>query len=272
MSTSFLDRFNRRKEEIQSLLCVGIDPDPTRLPDGYENNLRDWSHFIDDVVRSTHRHTVAYKTNLAFFEALTFGQELLRHSIQTIRKLAPSTLLIADGKRGDIGNTAAAYARACFEELCVDAMTVNPYMGLEALEPFYAYKDHAVIVLCLTSNPGSSEYQMSGEPPLYQRIAGDVQKLNEINGNFWLVVGATHHEKVLKPIREVAPDIPLLVPGIGAQGGNLENIVLILGNQIIINAGRSILYAAKKRDQLPEMAASAAGQLHEQMAPLLKQI
>ena len=268
MST-FNEIFARRRARLGSVLCVGLDPDPSRLPRGYSDDRDGWRAFITDITRATAHATVAYKPNLAFFEALDYGDALLKDVVRVIREEAGDALIIADGKRGDIGNTARAYARAIFERFDFDAATVNPYMGMESLEPFYGYANKATIALCLTSNPGAAEYQLRGEPPLYEQVARDASRLNEKTGNIWLVAGATRAAEQLKRLRELAPGVPFLVPGIGAQGGDPRQVLEAAGPDVLLNVTRSVMYASETRDDTPARIKAAAEAVVAQTADLL---
>ena len=271
MNVTFSERFQKLSQKRRTLLCIGLDPDPERIPAEY---LRDGNAgilaFLLDVVVATQGLAAAFKPNLAFFEALgRDGWSLFADLVQKIREQDPTALIIADAKRGDIGNSAAAYARAFFEELDCDALTVNPYMGDDTLKPYLAHTNRAVIILCLTSNPGASVFQLAGDPPLYLRVARESALLQKEFGNVWMVVGATRTPEQMKRIRETAPDVPWLVPGIGAQGGNLASVVSITGGQALINASRSILYATEERAAVPEAARTAAEELVKEMRKFL---
>ena len=268
MST-FYESFTNRRKLLKSALCVGLDPDPHLLPWGYSNTREGWLEFTEDVVRSTADLALAYKPNLAFFEALEGGLELFGEVVRKIRDSAPGALIIADAKRGDIRSTAEAYARAFLDRLDCDAVTVNPYMGLETLEPFYRRADKAAIVLCLTSNPGAEQFQMKGTPPLYELVAREVADLNRKKGNLWLVVGATKSSEQIARLRALAPGVPFLVPGIGAQGGNLSDVMEAAGPNVLINATRSVIYCVKERENLPAACRKSALELVEEMRGFL---
>jgi len=235
-----------------SLLCVGLDPDPERLEgeDVFAFNRR--------LVDTTADLACCYKPNSAFYEALgTGGLEILCQTIEYIHALDLPVIL--DAKRGDIGSTAAAYARAVFEVWGADAVTVNSYLGADSVAPFARYLDKGVFVLCHTSNPGARDFQeltvvngrsgISGRP-LYQVVAEQVQHWNLGSGNYGLVVGATYPEE-LRAVRALAPDLWLLVPGVGTQGGDLEAAVVAGlwadGLGLIINVSRSVIYAPDPR-------------------------
>lgn len=269
MST-FYDRFTARRSESQSVLCVGLDPDARLLPPGSTATLDGFVDFIERVVKGTGKHACAYKPNLAFFEALPFGEELLAQTVLLVRRMTPNALLIGDAKRGDISNTSRGYATAAFERWGFDAVTASPYMGIESLEPFLEYRERAVMVLCLTSNPGAQEFQLQGSPPLFEQVAMGVARRNKQSGNLWMVVGATRDGAGIRRVREIAPEVPLLVPGIGAQGGSLETVLGIVGLECLINSGRSIMYAAPELALVEEAARSAASSLVRQMQQIGK--
>ncbi|AKG52696.1 orotidine 5'-phosphate decarboxylase [Dehalogenimonas sp. WBC-2] len=228
-----------------SCVCIGLDPEPEKLPAGVST-----LEFCQAIIGATHDLVCAYKPNSAFFEALgEDGWSTLKAVIKCVPKNIP---VILDAKRGDIGNTAKAYARAAFVELGADAVTVNPYMGYDSMEPFIGYDDKGIFVLCRTSNPGAADFQslkIDGEP-LYRLVAKKVGEWN-VRGNLGLVVGATQPEE-LKVIRQSHPTMPILIPGVGAQGGSLEKAVKYgTGNSdglAIISSSRQILYASSGSD------------------------
>ena len=242
-----------------SLVCVGLDPDPDLMGE------RDVFLFNKAIIDATADLVCAYKPNWAFYEALgTAGLTALK---ETRRHIPSHIPVIADAKRGDVGNTSLFYARAIFDTFGFDAVTVNPYLGRDSLEPFLAYRDKGVLVLCRTSNPGAVDFQsllcsngdQGGSRPLYQVVA---QRSREWNGygNVGLVVGATY-PKELKEVREICPDMPILIPGVGAQSGDLEaavrNGVDALGGGIIINSSRQIIYASRNEDYAAAARAAA---------------
>ncbi len=245
----FLEKLEASVARSGSLLCVGLDPDPRRIPPRFRSADDPIAAFNRSIVEETAEVAAAFKPNLAFYEAL--GQEGLRALQATIAAVPPEIPVILDGKRGDIGHTAAAYARAAFEVWQADALTVNPYLGLEALEPFLRYEDRGLFVLCLTSNPGAEEFQtraLLGEP-LFLQVARRVAR--ETPPNVGLVAGATQSGQ-LAQIRAAAPDRWFLVPGVGAQGGDLKaalaNGLDEQGSRLLIAASRSILYAPSPRE------------------------
>ncbi|MBE7439788.1 MAG: orotidine-5'-phosphate decarboxylase [Spirochaetales bacterium] len=248
----FTTRFRSLRARRGNLLCVGLDPEPASLPGRYAGDV---FAFVSDIIRSTRDKALAYKLNLAFFEMLDL--DLARSVVRLIRSRSDS-LIVADAKRGDIGNSAAAYARAVFEKLECDAITVSPYMGFESLEPFLSYDDRGTIVLCRTSNPGAAEFQLCGDPPLYAQVAREAAVWAErFPERIWLVVGATAARPELERIVQEAPHIPWLVPGVGAQGGQTEDLFAVRGAEFMVNVSRAILYA----DDPAAVAASYASQL-----------
>ncbi|MDP2936175.1 MAG: orotidine-5'-phosphate decarboxylase [Dehalococcoidia bacterium] len=243
---SFMDLFREASLSNNSLLCLGLDPDPALMP------ITDVVSFNRAIVEATADLVCAYKPNLAFFEALGWdGLQVLRHTIEAIPKGIP---VIGDAKRGDVGHTARAYARALFDVCGFDAVTVNPYLGFDSVEPFISRRDKGVFILCKTSNPGSQDFQaLPAGPdarPLYELVAARAREWNT-GGNVGLVVGATFPQE-LKTVRETCPEMLLLIPGIGAQGGDLAWAVREgldqQGSGAIIAASRQVLYASQGPD------------------------
>lgn len=254
---SFNDALRAAAARNQSLLCIGLDPDPRRMPAGLPADADTIYTFCMAIAEATADLSCAFKPNIAFFEALgPAGLGALRRLIADMPGDLP---VIVDAKRGDIGSTATAYAEAVFEQLGADAVTLSPYLGGDALAPFLRYADKGCIILCKTSNPGSGDLQdlqlASGEP-LYMAVARKAQREWNANQNVGLVVGATY-PGVLAEVRALCPDLPLLVPGVGAQGGDLEAAVRAAadrhGEGVLINASRSVLYASSG----PDFAAAA---------------
>jgi orotidine-5'-phosphate decarboxylase len=249
---TFVDLLRETSRRNRSLLCVGLDPILEQLPAGVERSPSGVLAFNRAIIEATSDLVCAYKPNSAFFEALgAEGFEVLR---QTIAAVPPGIPVILDAKRGDISSTAAGYAYAAFEFFGAHAVTLNPYLGGDSLEPFTRYHDRGCIILCRTSNPGGDDLQaarMADGRPLYQHVARLVQTRWNSAGNCGLVVGATYPRE-LAEVRELCPDLPLLVPGVGAQGGALEPVVRAAvdrhGDLAIINASRSILFASADAD------------------------
>jgi len=232
-------------ERSRSFLCVGLDPDPARFPDVVRGDV---GAFLREVVSATQDLVCAYKPNIAFYEAL--GERGWRVLKDTVEAIPDSIPVILDAKRGDIGNTAKMYAKAYFKDLGVDAVTVNPYMGFDTIEPFLRYG--AAFVLCITTNPSAGDFQFlqAEGKPLYLWVAERAVEWAR-SGEVGLVTGATRPETIRK-VREVAPCLPLLIPGVGAQKGDLEASVREgldgEGRGVIVNVSRAVLYASSGPD------------------------
>ena len=239
----FSDKLLNTSRKNKSWLCIGLDPDPELMPGV------DVLQFNKAIIEATCDLVCAYKPNLAFYEAL--GTEGLTILEKTVKYMPSDIPLIGDAKRGDIGNTAKAYAKALFSVLGFDAATVNPYLGFDSIEPFINHQDKGVFILCRTSNPGATDFQnlYTNGLPLYEAVARKAKEWNTY-GNIGLVVGATYPEE-LKKVRSICPEMPLLIPGIGAQGGDLASAVSYgvdaRGEKAIINVSRQILYASKEK-------------------------
>ncbi len=262
--------FTQRLREIQikqnSLLCVGLDVDLERIPEYLRSSANPVLEFNRKIIEATSDLVCAYKPNLAFYEAM--GEQGLTALRETLKLIPESVLTIGDGKRGDIGNTAERYAKSLFDDFGFDSITVNPYMGFDSVEPFLKNPEKGVFLLALTSNPGSKDFQrlkINGKP-LYEKVVRAAKKWNT-NGNIGLVVGATHPRE-LKMIRKIVPDMPLLIPGIGKQGGDLKSAVRDgcdkNGQLAIINASRSIIYASSGKD-FAEAARTEAKKMLKEM-------
>ncbi len=246
----FVEKLLNASRKNNSLVCVGLDTDLQKIPRHLLKREDPTFAFNQKIIDSTSDLVCAYKPNMAFYEAQgARGWESLKKTCKYIPEEIP---IIIDAKRGDIGNTARMYAKAFFEELKGDAVTVNPYMGEDAVSPFLEHEGKCAFVLCLTSNEGAKDFQLSvvEGKPLYEIVAEKVLGWNE-KGNCGLVVGATHPEQ-LKRIREIAPSLPFLIPGIGAQAGDVESTVRFgtdeNGELAIINSSRGILYASNQED------------------------
>ncbi len=255
-----------------SFLCIGLDTDPARLPSHLTKEPDPVFAFNRQIIDATYDLCVAYKPNLAFYEAQgPAGWAALE---KTIDYLPDDQFIIADAKRGDIGNTAHQYALAFFEKLGVDALTIAPYMGADSVRPFLDFPNHWAIVLGLTSNPGSADFQlqeMVQGQPLYQAVIRQSTAWGHPD-QLMFVVGATHPEH-FSTIRQLAPEYFFLVPGVGAQGGDLEAIFRYGRNDqvgLLVNSSRGILYAGSGKD-FAHKARMAAQKLQLQMAALLEQ-
>lgn len=240
----FYDKWRQCVERNQSRLCVGLDTDIKLIPEFLLTDADPIFSFNRRIIDATCDYVCAYKLNSAFYEA--HGLKGIGALKQTRAYIPEHIPVILDAKRGDIGNTSKMYARMAFDEFGFDAITVSPYLGGDSIKPFLEYDDKYIFVLCLTSNPGAVDFQLYGEPPLYVRVAEFVSQWNTkgrgSTSNCGLVVGATRPEQ-LKEIREIVPDAILLVPGVGAQGGRVEDVIKYGGDRLIINASRSIIYA-----------------------------
>lgn len=242
---NFFQKLKKASLGNRSFLCLGMDPELAKIPAVLKTAKNPVFQFFKAIIDETQDLVCAYKPNIAFFEAL--GVEGLKTLLKIINYIPGRIPVILDAKRGDIGHSSAAYARAVFEVFKADAVTVNPYLGFEALEPFIDYQDKGIFVLCVTTNPGSREFQKCGQPALFEKVALAAQKNNRYK-NLGLVVGATQPAE-LKRVRQIAPELPLLVPGIGSQKGDLEKTIKSgwsskISVPLIINASRSLIYAS----------------------------
>ncbi|WP_075795092.1 orotidine-5'-phosphate decarboxylase [Massilia putida] len=256
---NFIDKLNAAWSRNDSLLCVGLDPDTARFPAHLRDRPDGIVEFCKAIVDATADLACAFKPQIAYFAALG-AEDQLEAICRYLRENYPHIPLILDAKRGDIGATAHQYAREAFDRYGADAVTVNPYMGFDSVEPYMEWADRGVIVLCRTSNAGGSDLQFLdvGGQPLYQHVARLVAEKWNKNGQCALVVGATFPEE-LAQVRAIVGDMPLLVPGIGAQGGDIEATVksgrTAAGAGMMINSSRAILYAQPQGDE--DFAASA---------------
>jgi len=256
---SFADRLLDRQAQTGSLVCVGLDPDPARLPAplaGRQDAAGAVLAFNEAIVEATSDLAAAYKLNLAFFEAL--GADGWRVLEATLRAIPADTPVIADGKRGDIGNSARFYAQACFDLLGFDACTVSGYMGRDSVTPFLAWPGRGVFLLARTSNPGGADFQRRDceGMPLYEQVVRTARTWaspEKASGTLGFVAGAADAE-ALRRIRTLAPDAPLLVPGVGAQGGDIGRVLDALregSGPVLVNSSRAILYASAGQDFAP---------------------
>jgi len=245
----------------QSFLCIGLDTDPDKIPRHLLGEEDPVFSFNKAIIDATHNYCVAYKPNIAFYEASGLkGWQSLGRTIGYLNEHYPRHFTIADAKRGDIGNTAARYARAFFKELDFDALTVAPYMGRDSVEPFLAFREKHTILLALTSNEGAFDFQtkICGQKELYLQVI-EISRKYANSENLMYVVGATKAE-YLAGIRKVVPDSFLLVPGVGAQGGSLEEVCKYGMNEdggLLVNSSRAILYASNGQDFATAAAAEA---------------
>lgn len=251
---TYFERLRALSRERHTLLCVGLDPDPERIAGGAAGALR----HCNEVVRQTEEHACCFKPNSAFWEQ--YGPDGWKALLE-LKAETPNTPFLFDAKRGDMGNTMRAYALAAFVTLGMDAATVNPYLGADSIEEFTSYKDRGVYVVCRSSNPGAANLQhLEAEgKPLYMHVAELAKSLNA-HGNVALVVGATAPEQIAE-LRRVT-DLPFLIPGVGAQGGDLEGSVHAAWNgdpaSCLISSSRSVLYA----DHPGRAAATVSAQIN----------
>jgi len=270
---NFIRKLRNATQKNSSLLCVGLDPDPEFMPDGVSV-----FEFGKAIIEATSDLVCAYKLNLAFYEVLEVeGIEALKHTIKCVPEYVP---VIGDAKLGDIGNTAKAYAKTIFSTFNFDAATVSPYLGFDSIEPFIQYRDKGVFILCRTSNPGAVDFQSlrcetemlfhfdmeRRQRPLFEIVAEKANQWN-FNGNIGLVIGATYPEE-LRLMRQSYPEMPLLIPGIGAQGGELPSAVrygvTTKREKAIISSSRQIIYASREKD-FAEAARRVASSLRDQI-------
>ena len=273
-STAFLDRLGQRVEAVRTYLCLGVDPDPASLPPGFSPDVAGVEAFSRLLIESASPHAAAIKANLAFFEA--FGSAGIA-ALERIRAAIPSDIpFVVDAKRGDIGSTAARQAVALYDALGADAITANPYLGREAIAPLLERPDRFVFVLCRTSNPGAGEFQdlAPDDEPLYVHVARRVSAWAAAGDHVGLVVGATAPAEIAT-IRGVAPTLPFLVPGLGAQGGDVAAVLehgpatappasSVAGGGLIVSVSRGIASAAlDSSDPGAALARSAEAWAHQ---------
>lgn len=258
----------------RSFLCVGLDTDLKKVPQHLLDGPDPIFTFNKAIIDATAPYCVAYKPNLAFYEAFGVkGLMAFEKTVNYLKKYYPNHFIVADAKRGDIGNTSAMYARTFFGEYDVDSLTVAPYMGEDSVTPFLGYEGKWVILLALTSNKGSHDFQLTTDPegmPLYEKVMRKAQQWGT-EENLMFVVGATQG-KMFEDIRRIAPRHFLLVPGVGAQGGSLEEVCEYGMNDdcgLLVNSSRGIIYASDGEDYA-EVAGEKAKELKEQMDVLLK--
>ncbi len=262
---------NIKKKE--SFLCVGLDTDINKIPRFLLETTDPIFAFNKEIIDATHSYTVAYKPNLAFYESMgVSGWNSLEKTVNYIRYNYPDIFIIADAKRGDIGNTSNMYAKAFFDTMDFDSVTVAPYMGEDSVKPFMTYVDKWVILLALTSNKGAADFQYMTEndEKLFERVI-KASKEWGTEENLMYVVGATKAEK-LREIRDIIPNHFLLVPGVGAQGGSLKEVAENGLNDkcgLLVNSSRGIIYSSSEKD-FAEKAGLAAKEVQQEMSGLLK--
>ena len=251
-SQPFKDRLAAAWKATNSLVCVGLDPEPKKFPDRFRDAPGGIFEFNKAIVDATADLVCAYKPQFAHYAA-NAAENQLEHTIDYIKTRCPDAIVILDSKRGDIGSTAEQYAHEAFERYGADAVTVNPYLGRDSVEPFLKHGDKGVIILCRTSNAGARDFQDLdvGGRKLFQQVAESVAKEWNTAGNCMLVVGATYPEE-LADIRLRVGDLPFLVPGVGAQGGDVAKVMAAgktaAGTGLVISSSRAILYASSGDD------------------------
>ena len=257
---NFTDMLQQASRRHQSLLCVGLDPEPSKFPAAMRGDTTRIFDFCAHIVDATHDLVCAFKPQIAYFAAHR-AEDQLERLIAHIRRVAPHVPVILDAKRGDIGATATQYAVEAFERYGADAVTLSPFMGFDSVEPYLKYHGKGAFLLCRTSNPGGDDFQnqrlqsLPGAPRLYEHIAQLAQGPWNENGQLGLVVGATYPQE-LERVRALAPTVPLLIPGVGAQGGDAQATVRAAwrgtaqhtSGPIAVNASRSIIYASAAAD------------------------
>lgn len=255
----------------KSFLCVGLDPDTSKMPESLKGDLFEFNKRIIDA---TADYAVAFKPNLAFYESQGLaGYKAFEDTINYIRSHYPDIFIIADAKRGDIGNTSKMYAHSFFEVMDVDALTVAPYMGEDSVTPFFGYDGKWVILLALTSNKGSQDFQFTTDnngTPLFEKVLTKSQEWGNA-GNMMYVVGATQG-KMFENVRAIVPHHFLLVPGVGAQGGSLQEVAkygITKECGLLVNSSRGIIHASKGAD-FDTVARAKARELQEEMAEILQ--
>lgn len=257
---NFTDMLRAAERQNQSMLCVGLDPEPAKFPHHWRNDPSKIYDFCAAIVDATADLAIAFKPQIAYFAAHGAEPQLER-LMAHMRVRAPHVPIVLDAKRGDIGSTAEQYAKEAFERYGADAVTLSPYMGFDTVQPYLQYPGKGVFLLCRTSNPGGDDLQsqrlasIEGQPLLYEHIARQVQGAWNPNGQVGLVVGATYPAEIAR-VRELAPTVPLLIPGVGAQGGDARATVQVgwrgQGDEttglIAVNSSRAILYASPEAD------------------------
>ena len=257
---TFLEQLQQAERSNLSMLCVGLDPEPAKFPAHIKGDASKIYDFCAAIVDATADLVISFKPQIAYFAAHR-AEDQLEKLMQHMRATAPHVPVILDAKRGDIGSTAAQYAIEAFERYGADAVTLSPFMGFDSVQPYLAYHGKGAFLLCRTSNPGGDDFQaqrlssVAGEPLLYEHIAKLAQGEWNTNGQLGLVVGATYPNEIER-VRKVAPHVPLLIPGVGAQGGDAVATVKAGWKQtngettapIIVNSSRAVLYASNGAD------------------------
>ena len=262
---NFIQQLQHAERLNNSLLCVGLDPEPGKFPGAWAGDASKIFDFCAAIVDATKDLVIAFKPQIAYFAA-NRAEEQLERLIAHIKRVAPAVPVILDAKRGDIGATAEQYAKEAFERYQADAVTLSPFMGFDSIEPYLRYADKGAIVLCRTSNPGGDDWQnqrladLPGQPRLYEHLARLAQTEWNANGQLGLVVGATYPAEIAR-VRELAPDLPLLIPGVGAQGGDAAATIKAgwrAAGSVMVSSSRAVLYAKPGADDGTEDFAAAA--------------
>ncbi len=258
---TFFEKLEERVCSTQSYLCVGLDPIWEKIPQHLPRTQEGLLEFLLKIVEETKAYAAAFKPNFSYFEILgASGMEVLQELIRQIPREIP---VLGDAKRGDVGHSSQMYAKAVFETFKCDAVTVSPYMGEDSLQPFFSYSERGIFVLCLTSNPSATDFQL---PEMYLQVARKVKELN-VEGNAGLVVGATRPGNIAA-VRKTCGQMPFLIPGVGAQGGDLEKTLIAAEDDSFIpylfNASRSILYVDSSIDYA-QQAGNAAKMFRDQI-------
>jgi orotidine-5'-phosphate decarboxylase len=252
---TFIEMLRSAQARNGSMLCVGLDPEPARFPAGLEGDAGKIYDFCARIVDATADLVIAFKPQIAYFAAHR-AEGQLEQLMEHMRRAAPHVPVILDAKRGDIGSTAEQYAKEAFERYGADAVTLSPFMGFDSVQPYLKYEGKGAFLLCRTSNPGGDDLQnqrlasVAGQPLLYEHIAKLAQGPWNVNGQLGLVVGATYPAEIER-VRQVAPTMPLLIPGVGAQGGDAAATVKAgwrADGPIVVNSSRAILYASNGED------------------------
>jgi len=265
---NFMQALRNRWNSADSLVCVGLDPEPARFPSQFAGSPDAVFDFCRAIVDSTAQYVCCFKPQIAHFAALG-AEDALQRLIAHIHAAHPGIPVILDAKRGDIGSTAQHYAAEAFDRYRADAVTANPYLGRDSMQPFLDRADKGVVILCRTSNPGAGDLQdlRVESRPLYQHVAEKIAHEWNANGNCALVVGATWPEQ-LREVRAIVGDVPFLVPGVGAQGGDVEAVVRNAktadGTGLVVSSSRAILYASDG-DDFAQAAANAAKALRDEI-------
>ena len=273
---TFIEQLRKAERINGSLLCVGLDPEPTKFPAAMQGDVSKIYDFCAAIVDATADLVIAFKPQIAYFAA--HGAEAqLERLMEHMRRTAPDVPIILDAKRGDIGSTAEQYAKEAFERYGADCVTLSPFMGFDSVQPYLKYHGKGAFLLCRTSNPGGDDLQnqrlagLDGQPTLFEHIASLVQGPWNLNGQLGLVVGATYPTEIER-VRKVAPTVPLLIPGVGAQGGDAVATVKAgyraangeTTAPIVVNSSRAVLYASSSAD-FAQAARTAAMATRDQL-------